>query len=58
MKKMAEKWDLERNIKYGHHVTGATWQEELGKWKIMVEHNGAVFEDHADIFISAQGFLK
>lgn len=58
MKKTAQKWDLERDIKYSHRVTGAYWQEDRGQWQVIVEHNNTVIEDYADILISAQGFLK
>lgn len=58
MKKTAKKWNLERNVKYGHKVTGAYWQADSGKWRVLVEHDGIVIEDFADILISAQGFLK
>lgn len=58
MKKTAQKWNLDRDVKYDHRVAGAYWQEARGQWKIIVEHNGSSFEDFADIFVSAQGFLK
>ncbi|ETI19940.1 hypothetical protein G647_08955 [Cladophialophora carrionii CBS 160.54] len=58
MKKTAQKWNLERDIKYNHRVTGAYWQEDRGQWRVMVEHNNTVIEDYADILISAQGFLN
>ncbi|KAH8695160.1 hypothetical protein BGW36DRAFT_453017 [Talaromyces proteolyticus] len=58
MKKTAQKWDLERHVKYDHRVVGAYWQEDRGAWKVMVEHGGIVVEDFADILISAQGFLN
>lgn len=58
MKRTAKKWNLERDVKYNHRVVDARWQEKDGNWKILVEQDGKVFEDRADIFISAQGFLK
>lgn len=58
MKKTAQKWNLERDVKYNHKVTGAYWQHDRGQWKVLIEHNGETFEDFADILISAQGFLK
>lgn len=58
MKKMAQKWDLERDVKYDHKVTGAHWQHSRGQWRVQVEYDGVTFEDYADILISAQGFLK
>jgi cation diffusion facilitator CzcD-associated flavoprotein CzcO len=58
MKKMAQKWNLERDVKYNHRVVGAYWEEERGQWKVNVEHDGMIIEDFADILVSAQGFLK
>jgi len=34
------------------------WDEDLGKWKIKLEVNGAVKEDEADILVNGSGFLK
>ncbi|KAJ9611624.1 hypothetical protein H2200_004808 [Cladophialophora chaetospira] len=58
MKRTAQKWNLERDIKYNHRVTGAYWQETRGQWQVIVEHDNTVIEDYADILISAQGFLN
>lgn len=58
MKRTAKKWNLERDVKYNHRVVDARWQEKDGNWKVLVEHEGQIIEDRADIFISAQGFLK
>lgn len=58
MKKTAQRWDLERDIKYNHRVVGAHWLEDQGKWKVLVEYEGGRFETLADILVSAQGFLK
>jgi len=58
MKNIAQRWDLERNIKYSHKVKGAYWQNDRSQWRVVVEHNGVEFEDFADVLISAQGFLK
>ncbi len=58
MKKTVKEWDLDRDVQFNTRVVGAYWQEDQGRWKIMVDHGGIIFEDFADIFISAQGFLK
>lgn len=58
MKKTAQKWNLERDVKYDHRVVGTYWQEIQGQWKVLVEHDGQVSETFADVLISAQGFLK
>jgi cation diffusion facilitator CzcD-associated flavoprotein CzcO len=58
MKATAQKWDLERDVRYNHRVVGAHWEEPRGQWKVLVEHDGHVIEDTADLLVSAQGFLK
>lgn len=58
MKKTAQKWDLERDVKYNHRVVVAFWQHDRGQWRVVVEHAGVILEDYADVLISAQGFQK
>jgi cation diffusion facilitator CzcD-associated flavoprotein CzcO len=58
MKRTAKKYDIERYVKYKHLIQHAQWNEEEGKWKLKVEHNGTVFDDTCDIFINAGGVLK
>jgi cation diffusion facilitator CzcD-associated flavoprotein CzcO len=58
MQRIVKKWDLDRDVEFNTRVTGCWWQEQLGKWKIKVEHEGVEREEYADILISGQGFLK
>ncbi len=53
-----KKWNLIREVRFGHKVSGAHWQEEKAQWKITVIYNGKEKEDYADILISARGFLS
>jgi cation diffusion facilitator CzcD-associated flavoprotein CzcO len=53
-----KKWYLDRDIQLNHRVTEAYWQEDVGQWKVTVEHEGIVRVEHADILISGQGVLK
>lgn len=55
---MADKWNLDRDVQLNTRVTSANWQEDTAQWKLTVERDGKVFEDHADILISARGFLR
>lgn len=55
---MVKKWDLDRDVKLSHKIVGAYWQEDLGQWKLKVQHGNDEFEDYADILISGQGVLK
>ena len=56
--KTVKKWNLTRNVHFGHWVRGAYWQEDKAQWKLIIEHNGEAREEYADIFISARGFLS
>jgi len=38
-------------------VVSAYWQEEEGKWKVTVEHEGKQRIENCDILISGQGNL-
>lgn len=53
-----KKWDLDRDIVFNTKVVGAHWQENEGKWKVTLERQGQRYEETADVFISAQGFLN
>lgn len=55
---ICDKWNLRRDIKFNHKVTGLDWLEEEGKWKITVSINGDEKVEHADFIVSAQGFLN
>lgn len=58
MQKTIKKWNLDRDIQLNTRVTGVFWQEELGQWKVDVEHQGMHREEYADVLVSAQGFLS
>ena len=46
MKEVAERWGLERHIRYGQHVESARWDEDTGWWTLGCrggqEHRGRV----------------
>lgn len=58
VERICDKWNLRRNIKFNHKVTGLEWIEEDAKWKIRVSHKNVEREEFADFIISAQGFLS
>lgn len=58
MKSTAQKYDIEKYIKLNHSITGANWDDELGKWKIRVRSGDVEFSDESDVFINAGGVLK
>ena len=53
-----KKWQLDKKVRFEHRVKDATWQEDEARWRLVIEHNGEEFVDHADILISARGFLS
>lgn len=57
-KKTVEKYDLARDVKCGHRVSNAEWDEASGKWNLKMETKDGVVEDSCDIFVSAVGFLS
>lgn len=58
IQKTVKKWDLDRDVQLNSKVVGLHWQDQLGQWKVTVEHNGIQRVEYADIVISAQGFLN
>ncbi|KAF9776181.1 hypothetical protein IL306_005672, partial [Fusarium sp. DS 682] len=60
MQDVAERYGAMRYIKVSHKVERAAWVEELNKWHVTVRDlkTDCVFEDAADVVISAQGGLN
>ncbi|KAF2649793.1 FAD/NAD(P)-binding domain-containing protein [Lophiostoma macrostomum CBS 122681] len=56
-KKTVKKWNLDRDLQLNTKVVGANWNEELGQWKVTVEHQGVQREDWCHVLISGQGVL-
>lgn len=55
------KYGLDRDVKCGHRVEGAAFDEGRGKWVVSVRRGpgeGEVFEDECDVLVSATGFLS
>lgn len=57
-KKTVAKYQLDRDVKCGHRVSHAQWNEESGKWNLKLDTKDGVIEDTCDIFVSAVGFLS
>ncbi len=58
---MVDKHEMKKYVRLSHAVSGAWWNEEIGKWKIKVTPNGdedSAFFDEGDILINAMGILK
>lgn len=57
IKRTAQKWDLERHIKYNTKVVRAEWLSETGQWKVTVEHHGLERDEYCHVLVSSQGVL-
>jgi len=56
---VAVKFDLLKYIKLRHKVESATWDEERGKWILVVTGpDGEIFEDECEILANGSGILK
>ncbi|EWG44884.1 hypothetical protein FVEG_05851 [Fusarium verticillioides 7600] len=57
MKATVKKWNLDRDLQLNTRVIGAEWLDDLGQWKVTVEHEGIQREEFCHVLISAQGVL-
>ncbi|EMD01190.1 hypothetical protein BAUCODRAFT_29631 [Baudoinia panamericana UAMH 10762] len=53
-----KKWRLDQHVRLGHRVVEASWREDAAHWQLTIDHDSQRFQDHADILISARGFLS
>lgn len=59
MQRVANKWDLKRDVQFNTRVIALDWLENEGKWKVKVQKNGQEErEELVDVVVSAQGFLR
>jgi cation diffusion facilitator CzcD-associated flavoprotein CzcO len=55
----AKKYGADRFVKLQHEVKDCEWNDEEGKWHVKVQRpDGTVFEDKADVLVSARGLLN
>ncbi|KAK2811062.1 hypothetical protein FQN50_002397 [Emmonsiellopsis sp. PD_5] len=56
----AEEYGVYEHTKFEHQVSGATWNEDSGKWGVKVENlkTGEMVEDSADVVINCAGVLN
>jgi cation diffusion facilitator CzcD-associated flavoprotein CzcO len=58
MERICDKWNLRRDIQFNTKVVAADWQDDEGKWKLVVEKDGQRRDEYADIVLNATGFLR
>lgn len=56
-KKTVKKWNLDRDLKLNTKVVASEWQEDLGQWKVTVEHQGVQRDEFCHVLISGRGVL-
>ncbi|KAL6404485.1 hypothetical protein AUP68_13878 [Ilyonectria robusta] len=58
--RVAKKYEVKRFMRFGHKCIGATWSEPACKWHVKIQrlHDGTVFEDTADVFMTGVGALN
>lgn len=57
-KRTVAKYNLARDVKCGHRVERAAFNEEKGKWQLSIRNKDGTIEDECDILVSATGFLS
>src|SRR5271154_3436008 len=59
-KRVADKYDVKRFIKFGHKCVEARWNDETSKWHVKIENvqTGEVTEDIGDVFVTGIGVLN
>lgn len=57
-KKTVDQFDLARDVKCGHRVQRAEFDEEQGVWKLEVKTKDGVIKDECEVLVSSVGFLS
>uniref|UniRef100_A0A8H7K6B5 FAD/NAD(P)-binding domain-containing protein n=1 Tax=Bionectria ochroleuca TaxID=29856 RepID=A0A8H7K6B5_BIOOC len=58
-KRVAEKYDIKRYMKFSHRATEARWDESAARWAVTLQDKrGHTVHDDCDVFISAVGILN
>ncbi|KAJ5428866.1 hypothetical protein N7445_010320 [Penicillium cf. griseofulvum] len=52
------KWNLDKDIQFNTRATETVWDDELGKWKVVLDQAGTIIQDEADILVNASGILN
>ncbi|OAL32210.1 hypothetical protein AYO20_07978 [Fonsecaea nubica] len=59
-KRVADKYDVKKYMKFGHKCIEARWNEETSKWHVKFQRldTGEVVEDVGDVFMTGVGALN
>jgi cation diffusion facilitator CzcD-associated flavoprotein CzcO len=58
VKSVAKKYKVDQKVRYNTRVTGATWDDAAGVWKVDVESGSTAGQLEAEVVISATGILN
>lgn len=58
LRRTVAKYALDRDVKCGHRVERAAFDEGRGTWALRVRRGEEVIEDECDVLVSATGFLS
>lgn len=60
MRNVADEYDLMRYMQLHHEVVGAHWDQDAGKWNVLVKNTqtGDEFTDTCDVLLNGSGVLK
>lgn len=56
--RVADKYEVRRNIRFETHVERATWDENASEWSVLIRDAKGTHELRAPIFVSAVGLLN
>jgi len=59
-RRVAEKYGVQKYVKFGHQCVEARWNEETSKWHVKLQkvETGEVVEDVGDVFMTGTGVLN
>ena len=59
-KRVAQKYDVRKHIRFQSRCVGARWNDVIGKWFVQIfnDQTGEIHEDSADVFMTGTGALN
>lgn len=58
IKRATAKWHLDEKVQFNSKVLSAHWDEDAGKWRLIVEQGGAHKSESCDVLVNGCGFLN
>lgn len=62
-KRVADKYDVRKHVRFGHKCIGAWWDEACTKWRVKLstestEEKNCIIEDSAEVLMTGTGLLN